>query len=555
MSNLYILYEHAAGYSLFMANGSEEILPRVQESASKYKKFKEVCNFVAFQPFKTGRDALENMNCISEGILHSHLEEFLENSFPKKKKKNVLGVAETKLASAISEKLGINCTTSQVVSELTRGIRTHFHKLVEGFEDESAANKALLGLGHSYSRARVKFNVSRIDNMIIQSISLLDQLDKDINTFSMRVREWYSHHFPELIKIVPDNTLYMKCIQIIRDRRNLSDDVEEQLQNLLNDPVKTENILELAHSSMGMDISELDLHNVFIFTDRILGLTKRRKELVDYLKSKMHSVAPNLATLIGDFVGARLISHSGSLIGLAKHPASTIQILGAEKALFRAIKTRGNTPKYGLIFHSTFIGKAPKSIKGRISRYLANKCSVASRIDCFRDIPTDVFGSKLKSQVEERLKFYATGELPKKNEEVMDAALIEAGVAEAAILKKMKKERKKAKKRKLEEAGLESFISSGADDSVAASTEGEEGDGNTSILKKKKKKHQEVMDVSLNEENGTEPKKKKRKNSEGNLLNSSENNVQENGDLDLSLKKKKKKKKKNSIMNNSADVE
>ncbi|GFT93750.1 nucleolar protein 56 [Trichonephila clavipes] len=488
------------------------------------------------------------------GILHSHLEKFLENSFPKKKKKNVLGVAEPKLGSAISEKLGISCTNSQVVSELIRGIRTHFHKLVEGFEDENAANKALLGLGHSYSRARVKFNVSRIDNMIIQSINLVDQLDKDINTFSMRVREWYSHHFPELIKIVPDNTLYMKCIQIIKDRRNVSEDVEEQLQNLLNDPVQTANILELARSSMGMDISELDLQNVFIFTDRILGLTKRRKELVNYLRSKMHSVAPNLAALIGDFVGARLISHSGSLIGLAKQPASTVQILGAEKALFRAIKTRGNTPKYGLIFHSTFIGKAPKNIKGRISRYLANKCAVASRIDCFRDVPTDVFGTKLKSQVEDRLKFYATGELPKKNLEVMDEALAEADVAEAAIVKKMKKERKKAKKRKFEEAGLESFVSSGAEDCIAASTEGEEGDGNTSIIKKKKKKkHQEVMDVSLNEENGKEPKKKKKKHSEGKLLNSSENNVQENGDLDLSLKKKKKKK--SSIMNNNVDVE
>ncbi|GFR04794.1 nucleolar protein 56 [Trichonephila clavata] len=188
MSNLYVLHEHAAGYSLFMADGSEEILPQVEESASKFKKFKAICQFVAFQPFKTGRDALENMNCVSEGILHSHLEEFLENAFPKKKKKNILGVAEPKIGSAISEKLGINCTTSQVVSELLRGIRNHFHKLVEGFEDENAANKALLGLGHSYSRARVKFNVSRIDNMIIQSISLVDQLDKDINTFSMRVR-------------------------------------------------------------------------------------------------------------------------------------------------------------------------------------------------------------------------------------------------------------------------------------------------------------------------------------------------------------------------------
>ena len=111
-------------------------------------------------------------------------------------------------------------------------------------------------------------------------------------------------------------------------------------------------------------------------------------------------VAPNLGALVGDTIAARLISHAGSLTNLAKYPASTVQILGAEKALFRALKTKGNTPKYGLIFHSTFIGKANARNKGRISRYLANKCSIASRIDCFSDFQTTLFGEKLKDQVE-----------------------------------------------------------------------------------------------------------------------------------------------------------
>merc|ERR1711944_281766 len=102
---------------------------------------------------------------------------------------------------------------------------------------------------------------------------------------------------------------------------------------------------------------------------------------------KMGAVAPSLAALIGDVVGARLISHAGSLTKLAKYPASTVQILGAEKALFRALKKKGNTPKYGLIFHSTFIGRAGTKNKGRISRYLANKAAIASRIDCSSDEP------------------------------------------------------------------------------------------------------------------------------------------------------------------------
>ena len=138
-------------------------------------------------------------------------------------------------------------------------------------------------------------------------------------------------------------------------------------------------------------------------------------------------VAPNLGALIGDIIAARLISHAGSLTNLAKYPASTVQILGAEKALFRALQTKGNTPKYGLIFHSTFIGKANTRNKGRISRYLANKCSIASRIDCFSDFQTTLFGEKLKEQVEERLAFYDKGTAPRKNIAMMQEVIAEIG--------------------------------------------------------------------------------------------------------------------------------
>jgi nucleolar protein 56 len=108
------------------------------------------------------------------------------------------------------------------------------------------------------------------------------------------------------------------------------------------------------------------------------------------------------------------------LTNLAKAPASTVQILGAEKALFRALKTKGNTPKYGLIYHSTFIGRAEAKNKGRISRYLANKCSIATRIDSFSDEPNSLYGEKLRDQVEERLKFYDTGAAPRRNIDVME---------------------------------------------------------------------------------------------------------------------------------------
>jgi nucleolar protein 56 len=122
-----------------------------------------------------------------------------------------------------------------------------------------------------------------------------------------------------------------------------------------------------------------------VFSKRVAGLIAFRESLNEYLKKRMDAVAPNLLALVGENVGSKLISHAGSLINLAKYPASTIQILGAEKALFRALKTKGKTPKYGLIYNSTFIGKAGVKNKGKISRYLANKCAIASRIDSFSD--------------------------------------------------------------------------------------------------------------------------------------------------------------------------
>ncbi len=159
----------------------------------------------------------------------------------------------------------------------------------------------------------------------------------------------------------------------------------------------------------------------------------------------------------GEQVGARLISHAGSLTSLAKYPASTVQILGAEKALFRSLKTKGNTPKYGLIFHSSFIGRAQPKNKGRIARYLANKCSIASRIDSFSESGnSDTFGVKLRSQVEERLEFYKSGTKPRKNLDVMHEAISAAAAtattsagsggadAAAADKKKAKKEKRKA---------------------------------------------------------------------------------------------------------------
>lgn len=432
---LYLLSESASGYSLFQVVEADVIASQVeavQAAVTEFPRFSKMVKLCAFAPFRSAEHALENANMISEGAVSDFLQNFLQTNLPLQKSKSAsafrLGVhRDPKLKSAVSDSLDgkITVTADEHCDELLRGIRTHFDKFISGLSSSDAV-KAQLGLAHSYSRSKVKFNVHKSDNMIIQSIALLDQLDKDINTFAMRVREWYSWHFPELIKVVPDNIQYARTVGVVKDKSNLTEESLPELNAVLMDEQKAKDVLDAARSSMGTDVSSVDLINIELFASRVVRLAEYRANLHSYLTSKMNAVAPNLAALIGDQVGARLISHAGSLTSLAKYPASTVQILGAEKALFRALKTKGKTPKYGLLYHSTYIGRAKTKNKGRISRYLANKCSIASRMDCFSDIATNVFGRKLREQVEERLRFYESGAAPRKNLDVMHEAAVEA---------------------------------------------------------------------------------------------------------------------------------
>ncbi|GBG58749.1 hypothetical protein CBR_g149 [Chara braunii] len=527
---LYVLFEAASGYAVFEAVGLDAVgmtAEAIQESISDLNRFGRVVNMTAFKPFSSAADALEQMNAVSEGIMTSELQEFLQMNLPKvkagKTPRFAVGVAEPKLGSAIQEATNIPCQSNDLVLEILRGVRLHFSRFVKDLKDGDL-EKAQLGLGHSYSRSKVKFNVNRVDNMIIQSICLLDTLDKDINTFVMRVREWYSWHFPELVRVIPDNYTYTRVAQFVKDKSTLKEEDIPRLVEIIGDEEKAAEVLEAAKSSMGQDISPIDLINIESFAQRVVALVDYRKKLHAYLISKMSDVAPNLAALIGEIVGARLISHAGSLTNLAKYPASTVQILGAEKALFRALKTKGKTPKYGIIYHSSFIGKAQAKNKGRISRYLANKCSIACRIDCFSDVATNAYGEKLREQVEERLDFYDKGIAPRKNIDVMHDVMKslaegEEGEEKDAVMaeangKREDEEDKGAKKKKKKKDKAENDVAE-----VEKQEDGEEQEGEKKA-KKKKKKMEESVDgetvapllkkVKLDDDAG-EPKKKKKK--------------------------------------------
>ncbi|KAF3018800.1 hypothetical protein G7054_g11025 [Neopestalotiopsis clavispora] len=423
----FLLHENATGYALFkVVSQPDRISGADSQNLATFGKMVQLVNFA---PWRNAADALENINDISEGILNEYLRSNLELNLPKASSKSpvTLAVQDKNLGGAIKAAFpGVDAETadtSDIAADLLRGVRTHAEKLLKGLQ-EGDVSRAQLGLGHAYSRGKVKFNVHKNDNHIIRAIATLDNLDKGINLFSQKLREAYSWHFPELYAIVSDNLGFARMALYIGDKATLSEDKLHELAALVDeDEEKASEIINKAKISMGREISEADLENITSFASRVVKLAEYRRSLYNYLTEKMSTVAPNLAALIGEVVAARLIQKAGSLTNLSKYPASTLQILGAEKALFRALKTKGNTPKFGLIYHSSFIGKANTKDKGRISRYLANKCSIASRIDNFAEQPSKKFGEVLKQQVEDRLEFYASGKKPTKNADAMDQAM------------------------------------------------------------------------------------------------------------------------------------
>lgn len=183
---------------------------------------------------------------------------------------------------------------------------------------------------------------------------------------------------------------------------------ETDLSQILEEESTEAAVKEAAEVSMGTDITELDKINIQSLAEQVLSMTEYRIQLFDYLKNRMNAIAPNLTILLGELVGARLISHSGSLMNLAKQPASTVQILGAEKALFRALKTKHDTPKYGLIYHASLVGQAAPKHKGKISRVLAAKAALATRVDALSDEtsehPDTTIGYEGRAKVEARLR-------------------------------------------------------------------------------------------------------------------------------------------------------
>uniref|UniRef100_A0A803SSB6 Nucleolar protein 58 n=1 Tax=Anolis carolinensis TaxID=28377 RepID=A0A803SSB6_ANOCA len=335
-----------------------------------------------------------------EGKISKNLKKILKKIVAKDAHEQ-LAVADAKLGGVIKDKLNLSCIHSPMVTELMRGIRTQMEGLISGLPAKEMAAMCL-GLAHSLSRYKLKFSPDKVDTMIVQAISLLDDLDKELNNYIMRCREWYGWHFPELGKIITDNLTYCKCVQKIGDRKNFScSDLSEIIPEEIEEEVKA-----AAEISMGTEVSEEDISNIQHLCDQVIEISDYRAQLYDYLKNRMMAIAPNLTVMVGELVGARLIAHAGSLLNLAKHPASTVQILGAEKALFRALKTKHDTPKFGLIYHASLVGQTTAKNKGKISRMLAAKTALTIRYDALGESTSAEMGAenRLKSRSKTKIR-------------------------------------------------------------------------------------------------------------------------------------------------------
>ncbi|OBS22428.1 hypothetical protein FPOA_08765 [Fusarium poae] len=383
--SLFVLAETPAGYGLFKATDKKML--KNEELAAELgrpEKVVEMLKLKKFVKFDSAATALEEAASLKEGKVPELLNQLLDDL--KSEKKASLAVADMKLGTAISNlpDLNISPVSGSNTMDLFRGIRGQMANLIPGLLEENFDRMAL-GLSHSMSRHKLKFSADKVDSMIIQAIKLLDDLDKELNVYAMRAKEWYGWHFPEMAKILNDNLAYARVILAVGMRTNIADcDLSEILPEEIEVSLKA-----AAEISMGTEITDEDLENIKLLADQVIVYSNYRTQLSSYLESRMRAIAPNLTALVGYLVGARLIAHAGSLISLAKAPGSTVQILGAEKALFRALKTKHDTPKYGLIYHSSLIGQATGRNKGKIARMLSAKAALGLRVDALGDVEDD----------------------------------------------------------------------------------------------------------------------------------------------------------------------
>jgi nucleolar protein 56 len=270
-------------------------------------------------------------------------------------------------------------------------------------QSEEAAEEAIRDVSVALSSLRIKEMSSNPDLQAMESVQALDEVDKTANILSSRLREWYGLHFPELVSMIEDNISLAKLVINFKSRSNFDANLLEQMGF---SKAKSKAIESAAQNSRGADLREDDLARIIQLAEEAQRLFSLRDKLASHVEKTMREVAPNLTEVAGATIGARLIARAGGLRKLSIMPASTIQILGAEKALYRALKSGARPPKHGILFQHAAVHSAPKWQRGKVARSVAGKLAIAARIDSFRGSKDESIMNSLQSRLDEiRVKY------------------------------------------------------------------------------------------------------------------------------------------------------
>jgi nucleolar protein 56 len=311
---------------------------------------------------------------------------------------DIFGFENAKVADEVQKSLGVKTEVSKPSDAEPLRARMEQIAIETNFvKDANALGLWNRNVSMELAKLRIKGAAEKRDLLIAQAIQTLDDLDRTVNLFMGRLREWYGVHFPELDRLVEKHETYARLVMNLGYKGAFT---FEALEKEALPKERAENIGKAAEKSMGADMAELDIAEIRALSKNVLELYELRKNIENYVGKTMEEVAPNTKAVAGALLGARLIAIAGSLQNLAMRPASTIQVLGAEKALFRSLKTGARPPKHGLIFQHALLHDAKRWQRGKIARVLAGKLAIAARIDAFGD---KYVGDALKADIDKRL--------------------------------------------------------------------------------------------------------------------------------------------------------
>ena len=360
--------------------------------------FDEIGNILNFIDFDDDYDKItEFYYALDSDIIQKVFENFLLEL--KNSGFNEFTFDNKKLETLTSNKLGYKTLFESKSAEL-KAFRLNLEQHLKKIGINKTSEEILAQykeISDKLTRRKVSQASGHSDNIITQIITVLDVIKKSISLFSSHLREWYGLHFPELTdKIIENNIVLANLISNLGSRENFT------LENIKNKvDLKERKIKALEQYALESMGANFDLSMIQNYADQIISLDNYRIQLEKYLEGLLENFAPNINSLIGSLIGAKLIAKAGSLQKLAYMPASRIQLLGAEKALYRFLKTGEKRPKHGLIFQWNQIRSAKPWIRGKIARVIAGKIGVAAKVDHFDG---EFIGDSLSHEIEDKIK-------------------------------------------------------------------------------------------------------------------------------------------------------